>query len=401
MKCINCGHFGHSYKVCREPKTSYGILAIRIDILNRENEQIVDSSKTNQYNEIKGIITKYLHNQVEITDKQHITCNNETSLKKFTDLKRVIKLLLIMRKHTLGYMEFIRGHYSINNITQLAYLFEQMTPYEIKTICENYNNFDFLWKNMWSSEYISTEHYIKLEAIDSLKQTTNNDKKDISVQQLNYESPQSNESNESNESDESDESDESQKNILDKPKKCDVQKSCIKSSSKRHYDSHIEFDNSKHNFMKLQNETVLKLSDIIRNIKPLYNCPEWGIPKGRRAGNESDLECAKREFTEETGYTSDDYELFDNINPLVENIIGSNGVKYRHVYYIAILKSDKPPSCQNLKKAQLCEIGDIGLFDLDESLQKIRPHHTDRQRIIYSVCINIVKSIMCYSERHI
>lgn len=377
MKCINCGHLGHSYKVCREPKTSYGILAIHIDIPNNNNIQSAESSKMKQYNEIKDIVSKHLCKQTEIMEQQHISCNNEASLKKFTDLKKIIKLLLVMRKHTLGYMEFVRGHYSINNMTQLAYLFEQMTPYEIKTICENYDNFDFLWKNMWSSETISTENDVKI------------DDKDESKQIVNYESPQSCGS------------DDSPKNTLDEQEKYNEQKSCNKQTSKKHYDTRIEFDNSKHNFMKLQNETIIKLSDIIKNTKPLYNCPEWGIPKGRRAGSESDLECAKREFTEETGYTSDDYELFDNINPLVENIIGSNGVKYRHVYYIAILKSNKQPSCKNLKKAQLCEIGDIGLFDLDETLQKIRPHHTDRQRIIYSVCVNIVQSIMSHNEKRI
>ena len=334
MKCINCGHIGHSYKVCREPKTSYGILAIKlVDNKNRDCDKITQ------------LVSSYLKNITEIQNRQYVTCNDEESLKKFTFTKEIVKILLIMRKHTLGYMEFIRGHYSVNNTGQLAYLFEQMTPYEIESIKSNYNNFELLWKNMWSSNSI----------YEQMHDTTN--------YQLTPET-----------------SEHMSEQNKEKHKKC--------------YDSHFEFENSKSSFTKLRDDAIIKLADFVNTTKPLYSFPEWGIPKGRRAGCESDIECAKREFTEETGYSDEDYELFDNIKPLVENITGSNGVKYRHIYYIAMLKSDKQPSCDNLKKAQLCEIGDINLFDLDDSLRKIRPHHVERQRIIYTVCINIVNTIM-------
>ena len=42
--------------------------------------------------------------------------------------------------------------------------------------------------------------------------------------------------------------------------------------------------------------------DIINKEVPIvYESPEWGFPKGRRNMHESDLDCAKREFEEETG----------------------------------------------------------------------------------------------------
>lgn len=321
MKCINCGQIGHSYKICREPKISYGILAIHID----GTEQL------------KTSIAKYLRDIDDITENQYIVCNDEKTLERFTTIKNTIKFLMIMRKHTLGYMEFVRGHYSVNNIRQLSYLFEQMTPAEIKTIADNSQNFDYLWKNMWTSE--------PLNAINSHPEPDN-------CQNVN------------------------------------------KQLRSKQHDFKSEYDISKINFEKLRDETPIKLCDIIKNTKSNYNFPEWGVPKGRRSCNETDIECAKREFTEETGYTDEDYILFDNIKPMVENIIGSNGVRYRHVYYLALLTTQKLPSCENLRKAQLCEIGDIGLFDLEQSIQFIRQHHVDRKKIMYTVCTNIIKNIL-------
>ena len=58
----------------------------------------------------------------------------------------------------------------------------------------------------------------------------------------------------------------------------------------------------------------------------LYN--EWEIPKGRRNLNETNRECAVREFQEETNILPDDYELYDNILPLEEEYKGSNNIIY-------------------------------------------------------------------------
>ena len=41
--------------------------------------------------------------------------------------------------------------------------------------------------------------------------------------------------------------------------------------------------------------------------------PEWEVPKGRRNLNESDIDCALREFTEETGYKGHNLTHIDNL----------------------------------------------------------------------------------------
>ena len=365
IRCINCGQLGHTRKICKEPKTSYGIIAIKINNLNNLEEfmqlknnlcEMDDDKKQKNnnsvYMKILKNIAEYLHNQNSINETQVIINNECNSLQKFSIIKRIVKVLLIMRKHTLGYMEFIRGHYNINNIHQLKNLFQQMTPNEIDLISKNLNNFDYLWKYLWS-------------ITESPK---------INEQQLlNYKNDRSATSHDTISNSSSISSNSQKKKIF--------------------IDNH-EYIQSKINFEKLCNESIIKLSDIIRITKSHYDFPEWGFPKGRRTGNETDLDCAKREFTEETGYTDKDYILFDNIQPLVENITGFDGRRYKHVYYIALLTSDRNPTCDYLKKSQLSEIGDINLFDLDQSLMVIRTHHVDRRYILYKLFSGIIKNVI-------
>jgi ADP-ribose pyrophosphatase YjhB (NUDIX family) len=63
--------------------------------------------------------------------------------------------------------------------------------------------------------------------------------------------------------------------------------------------------------------------------------PEWGFPKGRRNRcGETGLECALRELQEETGIHRSRIEIAPG-KPFEEVFTGSNGVRYRHVYYAA------------------------------------------------------------------
>ncbi len=53
--------------------------------------------------------------------------------------------------------------------------------------------------------------------------------------------------------------------------------------------------------------------------------PEWGFPKGRRIRCESDLDCALREFNEETNIPQDSIHVFKNI-VLSETFRGTNDI---------------------------------------------------------------------------
>lgn len=61
------------------------------------------------------------------------------------------------------------------------------------------------------------------------------------------------------------------------------------------------------------------------------------FPKGRKKKNESELECAIREFHEETKIASNYVSICD-INPIEEIYHGLDGLLYKTVYYVGYIK---------------------------------------------------------------
>lgn len=125
--CLNCGESGHGYKRCKEPTISIGIICIKFSNEIIKNK-IVQNLKLNKQNNLDkkinfnrcNLLQNYLHD---------------------------IKFLLIRRKHSLGYLEFIRGKYDVTDTNKIIKLFSIMTPYEKEKILKH--NFDFLWTSIW------------------------------------------------------------------------------------------------------------------------------------------------------------------------------------------------------------------------------------------------------------
>jgi ADP-ribose pyrophosphatase YjhB (NUDIX family) len=112
-----------------------------------------------------------------------------------------------------------------------------------------------------------------------------------------------------------------------------------------------------------------------------YNVPEWGFPKGRRNNNEKNLQCALREFNEETSLTKDDICVLNKLYPFNEVLTGTDGVIYKHVYFIAMKDKDIDIDKNNISY----EIGDIKWVKFNEAIDLIRPYHIDRKKIINEV----------------
>jgi len=93
--CNNCGKTGHMYHNCKIPITSLGVIAFRSN-------------------------------------------------------KGVIEYLMIRRKETLGYIDFMRGKYQLNDQEYIINMLKQMTNDEKNSIMEY--GFDELWKNIWGDE---------------------------------------------------------------------------------------------------------------------------------------------------------------------------------------------------------------------------------------------------------
>jgi 8-oxo-dGTP pyrophosphatase MutT (NUDIX family) len=116
--------------------------------------------------------------------------------------------------------------------------------------------------------------------------------------------------------------------------------------------------------------------------KSPYPEPEWGFPKGRRIRGESDLDCAIREFSEETNIARDSYVVLKNIK-LEETFRGLNNIEYRHVYFVALLKSpDQINLFQRFTPMQRREISAIAWKSFDECEGLVRPHHLQRMEML-------------------
>jgi 8-oxo-dGTP pyrophosphatase MutT (NUDIX family) len=110
---------------------------------------------------------------------------------------------------------------------------------------------------------------------------------------------------------------------------------------------------------------------------------EWGFPKGRRKLKENDIDCAVREFCEETRLTADDIDILDHILPFEEIFFGTNNVLYKHTYYIAKVK-DTNISIQVDENCveQMREVRALNWFAYDEVTKHIKMYNIERHQII-------------------
>lgn len=91
----------------------------------------------------------------------------------------------------------------------------------------------------------------------------------------------------------------------------------------------------------------------------------WEIPKGRKKNkNEPDINCAIREFYEETCVAKKSYRLFPKAKRTYSYTDG--GIKYINTYYIAYTKHNIEPRINFEARDQLDEVSDIRWMSIDE-----------------------------------
>ena len=121
-----------------------------------------------------------------------------------------------------------------------------------------------------------------------------------------------------------------------------------------------------------------------------YTEPEWGFPKGRRLKCETDQGCAEREFFEESNIPRSSYCIVSGLQ-LEETFRGTNGISYKHKYFIAVLV--KPHDIRQIFTAsQRQEVSAISWKTLDECAMLTRPQYTQRAAVLYDLA-NIVQTI--------
>jgi 8-oxo-dGTP pyrophosphatase MutT (NUDIX family) len=140
--CTNCNKKGHVYKNCLEPIISNGIIGIYIDNFDLEN-----------FDNLEKYISLNLYPSLRLKKNINIEYKN------LYNENPNIKFLMIQRKNSLGYLEFIRGRYDETNDQNINYIFEQMTQNEIHDILTK--DFDFLWNELWDVNNIKNKNHYK------------------------------------------------------------------------------------------------------------------------------------------------------------------------------------------------------------------------------------------------
>lgn len=250
MYCNNCGARGHVFKTCKDPITSCGILLLR-----------------------------------DIFEPMKLPAN-----------PKQVSVLMVRRKDSMAYMEFIRGKYEVSDSQFVNRPISNMTIDEQKAITTE--QFDTLWTKLWGQGR----------------------------------------------------------------------------------DTHsMEYDTARTNY------ETLNRKDIVSQVPSKYMEPEWGFPKGRRSKGETDVECATREFWEETNIPGDAYEVVEKLC-FTEVFTGTNDVKYKHTYFVAVLKDSKLINLnQKLTAAQRREVSAVAWKTLKECKEITRPHYVERKAMLGDV----------------
>jgi len=211
-----------------------------------------------------------------------------------------VQVLMIRRKDSMSFAEFMRGKYDPTDDAYVGRLFSNMTLQEqTAVVCES---FDALWNQLWGDDHSSPEYMF-----------------------------------------------------------------------------------SKDRFARIDREGMMR-----SHMSP-FKEPEWGFPKGRRVRTETDVECAIREFNEETNVPREAYTLVKDI-VLEETFMGLNGIQYRHIYFVALLTApERVNVSQKMTHMQRREISGIGWKTFEECRGYVRPHHIERMAML-DVLENIVKT---------
>jgi 8-oxo-dGTP pyrophosphatase MutT (NUDIX family) len=96
-----------------------------------------------------------------------------------------------------------------------------------------------------------------------------------------------------------------------------------------------------------------------------------------------------REFIEETNIPKEKIKIIDSIEPIEENLIGTNGIKYRHIYYIAEINEGYLPDVTGNN-----EIGGINYFCYNDALEIIRDYHVEKREVLTSVYYYYLETLL-------
>jgi ADP-ribose pyrophosphatase YjhB (NUDIX family) len=122
-------------------------------------------------------------------------------------------------------------------------------------------------------------------------------------------------------------------------------------------------------------QNIDKIKQYIKRSTTNWKEQEWEFPKGRKNIRETDISCAKREFSEETGINYKKLNIIQNIIPFDEIYIGSNFKCYKFKYFLAYMEDINI----DLNNYQRTEVSRIEWLSFEECNKRIREYHYEKK----------------------
>jgi 8-oxo-dGTP pyrophosphatase MutT (NUDIX family) len=114
----------------------------------------------------------------------------------------------------------------------------------------------------------------------------------------------------------------------------------------------------------------VNLKSMIYHTLDYLNEPEWDFPKGRRSSNESLINCALREFQEESGIKKDMIKLYPNLPNVIFKKLGCNDIMYKTIFYIGQIENIDE-NILPLNDTQVKEVKDVRWMSKDDVISKL------------------------------
>lgn len=124
------------------------------------------------------------------------------------------------------------------------------------------------------------------------------------------------------------------------------------------------------------NSNIQKIKEYIKQSTTNWVEQEWEFPKGRKNVKETDLACAKREFSEETGVDNKNINIVQNIVSYDEIYIGTNFKCYKFKYFLGYIK-DKNINIDDFQKT---EVSAVRWLTFEECNKRIREYHHEKKK---------------------
>jgi 8-oxo-dGTP pyrophosphatase MutT (NUDIX family) len=392
--CVNCGNQGHIFKYCKLPVCSYGLICfykkktmvketpIVNNIFNRKTKKTEYSSrsknnKNNHLNKYNNFNANVINNMSRIK-----------ILKRHESISYTLKNMLGVVGGNSDDQEAIDGILDTQEVEEIIDIDGEYSNCENEDNCcsgENQNECSNVTKEVMKEVMINKILLVQrrntIGMIEFIRGKYDVTDFDYIVKLFNMMTFD-------------------EKRILRQHDSFDMIRTVI--GLKREYNYKSEYDDAKNKFIILkQNINGDKVNALLDKSYTKWSSPEWGIPKGRRNNKEYDIECAIREFVEETGIKYKNINVYRNIKPVEEIYTGINGVVYKHIYFIADIK-DTTEANENVTRVEKggflnYEISNIKLFSLTEAHKLIRPYYVSKLNAIKKG-FEIIESINTFFE---